>query len=54
VFLIWLAFVVPSEHRRTRWWTVAFLIPLFGVAAFWVYAFTLEQRDPSTTAAELL
>ena len=43
VFYIWLAWVVPDEHGRTRWWTLAFLIPGVNLIAFYVYAFTLAQ-----------
>ena len=43
VFDIWLAFVVPAEHGRTRWWALAFLTPLVQFAAFYVYAFTLQE-----------
>ena len=28
IFFIWLACVIPGEHRRTRWWILPFLIPL--------------------------
>ena len=42
VFAIWLAFVIPVDHGRTRWWALAFLIPLVNLFAFYVYAFTLD------------
>jgi hypothetical protein len=46
VFGIWLAFVVPAEHGRTRWWALPFLIPLFQFVAFFAYAFTLQPIRP--------
>ena len=42
-FFIWLAWIVPGEHGRTQWWTLAFLIPGVNLVAFYVYAFTLAQ-----------
>jgi hypothetical protein len=41
-FYIWLICVIPVDHGRTRWWILAFLIPLVNVIAYYVYAFTLE------------
>jgi hypothetical protein len=43
---IWVAFRVPTEHGRTSWWTLPFLIPGANVVAFWVYAFTLDPAVP--------
>ncbi len=43
---IWVAFTVPAEHDRTRWWTLPFLIPGANIVAFWVYAFTLNPAVP--------
>jgi hypothetical protein len=43
---IWVAFRVPTEHGRTSWWTLPFLIPGANVVAFWVYAFTLDSTAP--------
>ena len=43
VFGVWLAFVVPSGHGRTKWWALPLLIPLVQFATFYVYAFTLER-----------
>ena len=40
---IWVAFTVPAEHGRTRWWTLPFLIPGANIVAFWVRAFTLNS-----------
>ena len=47
---IWLALVVPKRHRRNGWWSVAFLIPLANLIAFYAYAYTLEPSpaDVST------
>jgi hypothetical protein len=48
ILAIWAAFTVPSEHGRTKWWALPFVIPLVNLAAFWVYAFTLEaNREPA-------
>jgi hypothetical protein len=44
IFGIWLVCIVPSEHGRNVWWRLPFLIPLVQWAAFFVYAFTLEDR----------
>jgi uncharacterized membrane protein YhaH (DUF805 family) len=53
VFYIWLACVIPGDHRRTRWWILPFLIPFVNFVAYYVYAFTLERRSepPSAFAA---
>jgi hypothetical protein len=51
VFDIWLAFVVPAGHGRTRWWALAFLIPLAQLAAFYVYAFTLQETRKAEAPA---
>ena len=42
IFYIWLICVIPSDHGRTRWWILPFLIPLVNVIAYYVYAFTLD------------
>jgi hypothetical protein len=47
VFYIWLAFVIPIDHRRTSWWALAFLVPGVNVIAFFAYAFTLEPDGRS-------
>ena len=41
-FYIWLICVIPSEHGRTKWWILAFLIPIVNVIAYYSYAFTLD------------
>jgi hypothetical protein len=41
-FYLWLICVIPGEHGRTRWWILAFLIPLVNVIAYYAYAFTLD------------
>jgi cytochrome bd-type quinol oxidase subunit 2 len=43
VFAIWLAWVVPGEHGRTRWWTLAFLLPGVNLIAFYAYALTFPR-----------
>ena len=45
------AVAVPSEHGRTRWWALGFLIPYVNLVANWVYAFTLETDTPAATPA---
>jgi hypothetical protein len=40
---IYLAIELPKKHLRTRWWTLPLLVPLAGVIAAWVYAFTLQH-----------
>jgi hypothetical protein len=51
IFGIWAAFTVPSEHERTRWWALPFLIPGVNLVAFWVYAITLEPTPAAPAAA---
>jgi hypothetical protein len=51
VFVIWAAFTVPSQHGRTRWWALPFLLPGINLVAFWVYAFTLEAEEPPPVSA---
>jgi hypothetical protein len=41
-FYIWLICVIPVDHGRTKWWILAFLIPLVNVVAYYAYAFTLD------------
>lgn len=47
IFAIRVALAVPSEHGRTRWWALGFLIPNVNLVANWVYAFTLETDTPA-------
>ncbi|HUZ14811.1 MAG TPA: hypothetical protein VMU72_01370 [Gaiellaceae bacterium] len=47
VFYLWLILVIPTEHRRTAWWTLAFLIPGVNVVAYFAYAFTLDPYGVS-------
>jgi hypothetical protein len=47
VFGIWLVFVVPSEHGRTKWWALPFLVPVVQLGAFYIYAFTLPRTAAS-------
>jgi uncharacterized membrane protein YhaH (DUF805 family) len=51
VFYIWLACVIPGDHRRTRWWILPFLIPVVNFVAYYVYAFTLAPSEPSPAFA---
>jgi hypothetical protein len=44
VFVLWLVFVVPTEHRRTQWWSLPFLIPGVNLIAYYAYAFTLDPN----------
>ena len=50
VFGIWLAFTVPAEHGRTRWWGLAFIIPVLDFFAFYAYAFTLARANAADSA----
>jgi uncharacterized membrane protein YhaH (DUF805 family) len=52
IFFIWLACVIPGDHGRTRWWILAFLIPVVNFVAFYVYAFTMP-RSPAPTQTAL-
>jgi hypothetical protein len=45
-FYIWLICVIPGEHGRTRWWILAFLIPVVNVIGYYAYAFTLDPYGP--------
>ena len=42
---IWIAIVLPKENGRDRWWTLALLVPGVNIIAYWIYAFTLKERD---------
>jgi len=44
IFVIWMAFVLPSDHGRSRWWTAALLIPLVNLVGYWAYAFTMPRQ----------
>ena len=44
---VWTAFTVPVHHGRSRWWTLAFIVPLVNLVAYWCYAFSLPE--PSST-----
>lgn len=46
-FYIWLICVIPVDHGRTRWWILAFLIPLVNVISYYAYAFTLDPYGQS-------
>jgi hypothetical protein len=41
---IWLAFKLPAEHERSRWWTLALAIPAVNLVGFYAYAFTLKEQ----------
>ena len=47
IFYIWLICVIPVDHGRTRWWILAFLIPLVNVIAYYAYAFTIDPYGQS-------
>ena len=51
VFFLWLIFVIPAEHGRTRWWGLAFLTPVVSLFAIYAYAFTLDPYARSRSAA---
>lgn len=45
VAAIWTAVEMPSRHDRSRWWTLALIVPGFNLVAYWFYAFTLPRED---------
>ena len=45
VFVIWTAFAAPPHHGRTRWWTLALLVPVVSLFGWWAYALTLPDED---------
>lgn len=53
IFFIWLACVIPGEHRRTKWWILPFLIPLVNFFAYYIYAFTMRRRSAEPPAVVL-
>jgi hypothetical protein len=44
--LVWTAVQVPPHHGRSRWWTLAFIVPGVNLIGYWFYAFTLP-REPA-------
>jgi hypothetical protein len=44
IVLIWTAVRVPAYHGRSQWWTLALVIPVVNMIAYWFYAFTLPHR----------
>jgi hypothetical protein len=44
---VWLAFVVPSRHTRSKLWGLWFILPLLNIIGFWFYAFTLPRSTVS-------
>jgi hypothetical protein len=53
VLFLWSAVGVPRRHGRSWAWTVAFIVPVANILAFWAYAFTLpeERRNRLAFAA---
>jgi hypothetical protein len=49
-FGIWMAFELPSSHRRSNGWAFAMMIPGVGLLGLWIYAFTLP-RSPAQVVA---
>src|SRR2546422_11682108 len=47
VLLIWTAVELPAKHDRSRWWTVAFIVPGVNLISYWFYAFTLPRNAVS-------
>jgi Family of unknown function (DUF5684) len=45
VLLIWTAVELPVHHGRSRWWTLALILPGVNLLGYWFYAFTLPPRD---------
>jgi hypothetical protein len=42
-FVIWMAFALPSVHKRSGWWTLALIVPGVHLLGLWFYAFTLPK-----------
>ncbi len=42
--LLWTAVEVPHRHGRSRWWTLALIIPLLNSVGYWFYALTLPRH----------
>jgi hypothetical protein len=40
---------IACEARRTRWWTVPFMLPVVNLIAYWFYAFTLPCSAAAAT-----
>jgi len=38
-----LAVKVPGAHGRSRWWSLALIVPVLNILGYWVYAFTLPR-----------
>jgi uncharacterized membrane protein YhaH (DUF805 family) len=47
VLLIWTAVELPSNHGRSRWWTLLLMIPGVNLVGYWFYAFTLPRKNVS-------
>lgn len=45
--LVWTAVRVPPHHGRSRWWTLAFIVPGLNLIGYWFYAFTLPRNEPA-------
>jgi hypothetical protein len=41
--VIWMAFALPSVHRRSQWWVLALVVPGVHLLGLWFYAFTLPK-----------
>ena len=48
---IWIAIVLPRENKRDQWWTLPLLVPGINVIGYWIYAFTLKERDAEAELA---
>jgi len=48
--LMWTAVELPAHHARSRWWTLALIVPLVNLIGYWFYAFTLPREDASLAA----
>jgi len=42
---IWIAVMLPRENKRDQWWTFALVVPGVNIVGYWIYAFTLRERD---------
>jgi cbb3-type cytochrome oxidase subunit 3 len=45
------AWIVPTRHERSRWWTLALVIPDVNLISYWFYAFTPPRARADVLAA---
>lgn len=45
ILSIWTSVGFPLRHGRSRWSTLALVVPIMSAIAYWWYAFTLERES---------